>query len=246
MSSTALLGVVQTVCGEIGLPIPTTVVGSTTQQIRQLVAFANVTGDSLRDEADWPVLRKTATITTVNGTAGYTVSLASGGNTYTCSRIITETGWDATNSWYFVGSVDDQEWQRWQYGVQTTPVRRIWRTTADNAIEVFPTPTVNGDSLVVAFITDLWAQTNTGAPSGSLSADTDVHLFNDRLFLLGLKWRFLEAKGLPFAAPKDEYDRIIGVRKAASRPARTISLDGRTGRRHFIDYRNVRESGFGT
>lgn len=245
MSSVALLGIVQTVCGEIGLPIPSTVVGSTTQQVRQLVAFANVTGDSLRDETAWPALRKTAKITTVNGTAGYTVSLASGGNTYTCSRIIQETGWDATNSWYFVGSVNDAEWMQWQYGIMSTPIRRIWRTTSDSTIEVFPVPTTNGDTLALAFVTDLWAQSSTGVPQGALSADTDVHLFNDRLFLLGLKWRFLEAKGLPFVAPKAEYDRIISVRKAAARPQRTLSLDRRATNRHFIDYRNVPDTGFG-
>ena len=243
MSSTALLGIVQTVCGELGLPQPTTVVGTTTMQVKQMVAFANVVGDGLRDEYNWPVLRQTATITTINGASGYTVS----NGAYTCSRIINETGWDATNSWYFVGSVNDVEWAQWQYGIMATPIRRIWRTTDDDAIEVFPVPTVNGDTLTVSFVTDLWARAYAGTPKSTMSADDDVHLFNDRLFIVGTKWRFLEAKGLPFAAPLNEWNDILGKRKAAARPQRTVSLDNRSmRRRRFVDYRNVPDTGFGT
>ena len=246
MSSRALLGVVTAVCREIGLPVPTSVSSSTSQQVVQLVAYANKTGDALRDEANWPVLRKLCTISTVNGTAEYTVSATDGATPLPCTRIVNETGWDATNSWFFVGSVDDQEWNAWQYGVITTPIRKIWRTTADDTIEVFPTPTANGDSLAISFITSYWAKSAGNTFKESLSADDDYHLFNDRLFIEGVKWRFLEAKGLPFGVPKLEYDRLLMQRKAAARPGRTLTLDsGRARMRRFIDYRNVPDTGYG-
>lgn len=245
MAGVTLLSVVTAVCSEIGLPIPSTVVGSTSQQVRQLVAYANMTGDQLRDEFDWPALRKLCTITTVSGTAGYTISALDGATTLPCSRIVQETGWDDTNSWYFLGPINDAEWNAWQYGVRTTPIRKIWRTTSDDAIEMFPTPTANGDSLKISFITSYWARTNAGVLQGSLIADDDVHLYNDRMFVAGVKWRFLEQKGLPFALPKAEYDRMLLARKAASRPGRTVSLDGRRRGIHFVDYRNTPETGYG-
>ena len=246
MSDVTLLGVVQTCCREIGLPVPGTVVGTVTAQVSQFVAFANVTGDALRDDIAWPALRQTATITLISGTTIYTVTPNELTGAYTCNRIIAETGWDATNSWYFVGSVNDVEWAGWQYGVTATPIRRIWRTRSDSSIEIFPEPTSSGDELVLSTVANEWARSAAAAPKTSMAADDDTHLFNDRLFLLGVKWRFLESKGLPFMAPKAEYDAILGVRRAAARPARTVSLDSRRARvRRLVDYRNVPDTGFG-
>ena len=134
----------------------------------------------------------------------------------------------------------------WQYGIGTTPIRKIWRTTSDDAIEIFPTPSSSGDTLNLSFVTTYWAKTVANVFKGSLSADDDYHLFPDRLFVLGVKWRFLETKGLPFAAPKAEYDQMLGVRRAAARPSRTLSLDSRRARnRRLVDYRNVPDTGFG-
>lgn len=246
MSSIALLGVCQTICRELALPVPSTVVGTTTQQVAQMVAFCNVVGDELRDAAEWPALRQAATITTVAGTAIYTVTPNEVAGTWTCNRIIAETGWDATNHWYFVGSINDLEWAAWKNGVIATPIRRIWRTRADASIEVFPEPTTAGDSLVVSTVVNEWARLTDGTPKTAMALDTDTHVFGDRMFLLGVKWRFLEAKGLPFAAPKAEYDQMLGVRRAAARPSRTLSLDSRRARnRRLIDYRNVPDTGFG-
>lgn len=247
MSDTTLLGVVQTVCKEIGIPAPSTCVGSVGAQVTQLVAFANMVGDALRDEADWPVLRKVATITTVSGTSAYDVEGLDGSTVLPCSRIIQQTGWDATNSWYFAGAVNDQQWNAWQYGIGTTPIRKIWRTTSDDAIEIFPTPSSSGDTLNLSFVTTYWAKTVANVFKGSLSADDDYHLFPDRLFVLGVKWRFLESKGLPFGSIAAEYGRVLDVRKAAARPAQTLQMDGGRGRgRHFIDFRNIPPSGFGS
>lgn len=245
MSDVTLLGVCQTVAREIGLPVPATVVGNVTQQVAQLVGFANVTGDSLRDETDWPALRQVATITTSNGTSIYSVVPNELGSGYTTNRIIAETGWDATNKWYFVGSVNDVEWAGWKYGVIATPIRKIWRTRSDSSIEVFPVPS-SADSLALSVIANEWGRTSGGTPKTGLTLDSDTHVFNDRLFILGVKWRFLEAKGLPFAEPLADYQRVLGVRKSAARPARTVSLDSRRARvRRLVDYRNVPDTGFG-
>jgi len=242
MASKNLLGIVQTLCKEIGIPSPTTVAGTPTTQVTQMVAFANQLGDFLRDEYNWPIMRKLTEITTVNGTAGYS---ADPGGGYTCSRIIEETGWDATNFWFFCGSVGDDEWMEWQYGIRTEPVRKIWRTTDDNAIEVFPTPSGAAD-LKFAVIANEWAASSTGTPQTTLGLDGDVHVYNDRLFLLGTKMRFLAAKGLPYGEVEAEFTRLLPIRKAAARPGMTLSLNRRMNAlRPFISYRNVPDTGFG-
>lgn len=246
MSAITLLGIVQTICQEIGLPVPSTATSSSNRQVVQMVAFANQTGDDLRDSADWPPLRKTATISLVSGTAGYTVELVSGGNTFACSRIVNETGWDTTNTWFFAGSVGDVEWNALQYSIGTSGARRCWRTTADNAIEVFPTPTSSGDSLAISFITSAWARSASGSALTALSSNDDYHLYNDRLFILGTKWRFLHSKGLPFDAEIAEYKSTIDRRKAASRPARTVVLGARRGRHRLLGPDNIPDSGYGT
>lgn len=246
MSAITRLGIVQTICDEIGLPVPTTTTSSSNRQVTQMVAFANQTGDDLRDSADWPVLRKTATISVISGTTDYTVELVSGSNTFACSRIVNETGWDSTNSWYFAGSVNDVEWNALQYSIGSTGLKRCWRTTADGTIEIYPTPDSSGDSLKVSFITSSWARSVAGGALTELAADDDYHLFNDRLFILGTKWRFLHSKGLPFDAEIAEYKATIDRRKAASRPARTVRLGARRGRPVLLGTNNIPDTGYGS
>lgn len=236
-----LLSVVSTACRELALPVPTAVAASTDQQTTQMWALANALGQELVQAFDWPVLRKVATLTMVNGTSTYTVV----NGTFACDHIICETGWDSTNQWRFAGSVSDQIWNAWVYGVVTTPIDKIFRTTDIDQVEVFPTPTASGDTLVLSYITADWVTGAASATQSEFLADADVHLFDERLFVLGLKYKFLRAKGLSYDEEYDQFQKQLDLRRAQTRPAQTLSITGGARGPRLLNYDNVPETGYG-
>jgi phospholipase C len=111
---------------------------------------------------------------------------------------------------------------------------------------LFPTPII-GDTFALTFITEQWCYhaDPSIAASTTLTLDTDVHVYPERLFELGVKWRFLRAKGLSYDEERDEFDKELELCRATASPARTLSLTrGRRGV-HFVDYQNVPDTGFG-
>lgn len=246
-----LLTLVSTVCKEIGLPVPAVAASSNEKQTMQLVAYANACGLELMEASEWPWLRKLATINLVATQSVYSIAasaapLAAG--TYTANRLVKDTEFDATNHWRFLGSISDSEWNSWVYGVQTTPIRKIFRTVAEDQIEVWPVPSASSGQLVLNFIANEWVQ-GSGSPrpvQSAFVADTDVHLFDQRLFEVGVKWRWKAGNGLEFAEDRDQYDKRLDLRKAHSRTARRLSLTGGRHAPHFLDYQNVPETGYGS
>jgi len=60
----------------------------------------------------------------------------------------------------------------------------------------------------------------------SPTADTDIPLFDDDLFTLGIKWRFRHHKGLEWQSFRSDYEAVKRAVKTDSLGARTLSLDG--------------------
>jgi hypothetical protein len=79
------------------------------------------------------------------------------------------------------------------------------------------------------------------APYLTIRLDTDLNLFDDEVMRLGLQWRYLESKGLDYAAKRAEHDAIVDSAKARWLGNFSISLG-------VPDYRfprpNVREGGW--
>ncbi len=219
--------------------------GTSTLLDNQFYQHCNDVGTELMRAADWPFLRKLCTVTTVSGTATYTINSGTGATEYTCDRLMADVQYDATNQWRFVGSIDEATWYAYQFGVMTEPIRRIWRLATKTTIEVFPTPTVSGDTLKVPFIAEQWA-TNSGvtAYQKELSAAGDLHLFDWDLFDLQAQWRFMESLGLDYAVTLKRATDTLDQRVAALRNTGTLSLRPRGGRR-LISNANVPDTGYG-
>lgn len=58
MSTTAVLQLVQQAAGEMGIPVPTTLVGNTNQDAIQLLALINACGYEIQRKHDWQALTK--------------------------------------------------------------------------------------------------------------------------------------------------------------------------------------------
>jgi hypothetical protein len=242
-----LLQIVQAVVNETGFgDAPTAVIASTDSTIIQMLALANREGYNLaqNDGANegWPILRKEFTFSTVASQEAYAFP-----SDY--SYIIGQTEWDRTQRWQLVGPATPQEWQLIKSGLSPIGPRRRFRIMRDaatllNKIYLDPIPnTVN--TIVFEYYTTLWCASSGGTPQALFAADTDVPILDDNLFILGIKWRFLRAKGLPYDEEYKEYMELkllLMARMGASRP---LPLGVTNANPILLSNANIPDTGFG-
>lgn len=155
-----VLSIVQDIAREIGVPIPTSLVSSTTDANRQFLALAQDEVNKLR-VYEWPQLSKVFTITLATSTEGYTLP-------YDFDYTINRTAWDTSNDWELLGPLTAQEWEAVQNGVVSSGLHKKFRiqgfySSSANVngdpipgwrIKIHPVPTSaeNGQTLVKEYI----------------------------------------------------------------------------------------------
>lgn len=150
---------------EIGITPPTSVVGSTTLETKQLLALAYREAETLRMGFDWPQLTKEYTFSTANGTANYALPAD-------FDRFALGTFWDRTNHWELLGPITATEWQQIKSGVVSSAPRRRFRVKGvqDNRFYLDPTPT-STDTLVFEYISQNWILPLVWTASATFTAD---------------------------------------------------------------------------
>jgi hypothetical protein len=95
-------------------------------------------------------------------------------------------------------------------------MRGLLAAVADEVMAEEPYQTSLGDQN--------WLQSSTGEPLQAIASDDDVIQFDGRLAMSGLKWRFLQAKGLEFG--ESQRDFTVRMNKLAARANdRVLDLD---------------------
>ena len=229
-----LLTIVQNVTDEVGVDRPTSVVGSTSRTQRQLLALLNSLGKELVRKHDWNFLQTEHTFSTVVDQENYSMPAD-------YARHINDTAWDRSNFWFMRGSMTPQEWQARKSSVVAAGITKRFRVMG-NEFLVEPTPTAV-ESLVYEYISENWTTDSGGSnPSDVFNADTDLTLFDENLLELGLKWKFLSAKGLPYAEEFRTYEQQLAILMAGDQPRYTLNM----GHRRARPAANVPETGLGT
>ena len=218
------LSLVQSVAAKLGLTIPGAVFASTDPAIVQLRTLMNEESGILARggegfDHNWTVLTAEKTFTTV-ATAIQTSAVATDFGWY-----IDETMWNRSIRWPCAGPMTPQQWQNVQ-AVPTGSIRPNFRFIG-TTLEIYPTPAA-GKTIAYEYVSKYWAAV-TGSTTGSLTAmtaDTDAALIEERLIELGVRWRYLKAKGLDYSEDYRTYQIEVG--KAISRDGgrRTQSLSG--------------------
>ncbi len=289
MASLTLLQIIQTVCGELGLVRPSTVVASADLQTQQLYYLTNREGNELFQTTDWTDLQNlnvvniTAAITTTgnlsassgvitgipttagivannwvvsgseipvaarvisvdSGTqvtidmeataAGTGVTLTFAQDTYNIptafDRYINTTHWDRTNRWPILGPDSPQidEWHR--SGIVVTGPRRHFRQVGalPAAYRLWPPPGANEIpwETVFEYVSNTWVLSAGGTGKSSFTVDTDTTLLDPQAIILGVKWRFLQAKQFSYAAQQAEYNDYVSRKTARDGGAQTLSM----------------------
>lgn len=279
--SQTLLQLVQSASAEMGLTVPTQVVGNTDVQVTQLYYLANALGIEISREFPWEAMNKTHsfytqyltttgdvtqntyTLTNLGSTTGLdenwmvsgtginqdtyvvtndsatqvTVSQLSSAS-YTGATIyfsqvmyplpsdydrqIDRTHYDKSKRWEMLGPETPQQWEFLHSSYISTGPRMRYRIM-DGKFQIWPMVSTN-EYLRFEYVSNSWASSSGGTAQSQFLADTDTCVYPDRLMTLGLKRKFLEAKGLNTESVDRDYQRQMAIAKANDAGSATLSM----------------------
>ena len=214
----SLLTIVQDVSNRIGLPVPSSVVGSSDTQVRQLLGLAQQEGKELARRGPWQVLTKEKTIT-ATATEEQTGAIPTD-----FERMIEGTFWNRSQDRRVVGPLTPQKWQMLQTGLYNL----MWDAfrIRGNDLLMSPVP-VAGDTLAYEYVSKYWLTNAAGdTERAAWIADDDVALLDEELITLGVTWRFMKAKGLDYSEAFASYERMVERKLANDGGMAILDLNG--------------------
>lgn len=216
--SLTCLQIIQTACRRIGITAPNAAVGATDPQIIQLVALSEEEGQEHADRARWQSLQTEATFTTVaTELQGALATIAPG-----FESIVNDTIWNRTLRRPVYGPKSQQDWQQAR-AMQLNGPFNSYRIVNDT-IKFYPAP-VAGETCAFEYMSENWVTTSIGGTSSSWTNDADTIKLDDKLFILGVVWRWKAAKGLDYAEDfsKYEHSMIDKIAKDGGKPRLNMS-----------------------
>lgn len=206
--------------GELGLPVPPSAVASTDEQAVQMLALFNSAGNELVRMYEWQFLRKTATITLVEGQSRYPL-------TSDFSKLINQTLWETNNVNSVFGEVTPRQWA--YLNNSSTVVPEYCFIIKNRAFEFAPVPSATNSTLgdiTYEYISNGWLS-SYDIPNTYLNfaqSDLDVIQFDFWLIVKLLKLKMWEAKGLDTAALADDFNRYFANATGQDHGAPVLSL----------------------
>lgn len=210
-----LLTIVQGACDRIGIPRPTAVIGTTDQQVLALLGFAQQEGKELARRGAWQALTSEQTFLSVAS------QTQTGAVPSDLDRFIPETFYNRTRKRQVIGPLSPQEWQA-QLAITATVVYDTFRQRG-NDILMIPTPPA-GDTYAYEYVSKNWCTSAAATNQAAWTADSDVARIEEELFILGLVWRFRQAKGFDYAEAFRSYETQVTQALARDGDKRTLNF----------------------
>lgn len=227
--------IVDSALAELGLP--SAIVGSSSQGllVAQAVALLNSLCLDAVSVHDWQFLMLTASYTGDGTTTAFTMPSD-------FSRQVNQTQWALNNKRPMIGPLSPQQWGWTQYGIVSVGVYFRYRILQDD-FTIFPVPGI-GEQFAFYYISKNWAVDVSNIPKATLTAPTDVPLFDSRLLITGLKLRLWAIKGFDTTQLASEYNFMLQAQIGQDQGAPVIQLSGTDGF-HYIDTSNVPDGSWG-
>lgn len=213
----SLLTIVQNVCGLLALPVPAAVVGSTDKQVIQLFQLLNEQGDDLASVYPWQAIVKEQLFTTTASAAQATAIPVD------FDRFMPNTFFNRTTRRPMTGPITARQWQ-W---IQAQPVySTVYLAFRERTNQYLVAPNAPlGQTIAYEYVSANWAISAGGVGQTSYQADTDLTYLDESLMKLGLRWRFLAAKGLPYSEEMQSYERNLEQSMARDGGSTMITLN---------------------
>lgn len=223
------LDIAKQIAGELALPQPTSLTGSTTPQATQLLAMLNSAGNELLLYYTWQEFLKEWDFTTVVGQGEYPLPSD-------WSYFIDQTQWDRTNHWPLLGPKSPQEWSWLKGGLLAAAPRMRYRVMNNNFL-LWPVPGVltdgNGNpmdfNMAMEYISDNWVVPVSDPDSfaNMVVADGDLVRYNPWLMVKFIKYKFYELKGMETTGVLSDFMRIFNSLTGKDKGAPKLSLSPR-------------------
>lgn len=216
------LSIIQDVCGRLGLPAPTSVVGNTDVQISNLLSLCNEEGQELAARYEWSALQNEATYTTLATEIQGAIATIAPGLNY----IINDTIWNRSLRRPVFGPKTPQGWQQ----NKAFAINGPWSNfrIMGGQLKMYPVPTA-GESCYFEYISKYWCTDSTGATGRSaFAADDDLPVLDEQLITLGTIWRWKKLKGFEYAEDFSTYER------------RVLDAMGRDGSKDWLSISNTK------
>lgn len=234
-----VLELAQCAADQVGTTAPSSLI-TTGQPEKQWKNLLIAEAQFLRNQCVFPQQKRTFTVTSVASQAEY----AFPDDFYAA---LPGTEYDSETELPFIGPLSDARFNELLYGVSETG-RREYRVFGQDlnsspaAVQsklVFVTaPSSNGEEYTInyvsknLFLPTSWNSSST-TPVETISANTDLCVFDDDIVLEGIKWRWLKAKGMDYSAEFALHQKLIGPAQARWKRTYRGSMTGQRRRSSY-------------
>lgn len=212
----SLLSIIKNVAIKVGVNVPSSVIGSTNQEVVELLAFANEEGRELTRRHNWQIIRKEKTFTSLA-----TEEQAALPSDF--DHFINETFWNRTRKHPLNGPLTPQQWQYNKSWV-SSPVTDSF-TVRGGKILINPVPTA-GETMAYEYISKNFCQSSSLVGQSEWLADTDTGVLDEALMELGTLVRFKLSKGLDAGSDIAKYDTQVMIAGGQESPKATLNMAG--------------------
>lgn len=223
---------------ETGYTPPSTFIGNTGQDARRMVAVVNRAGQQLA-RMPWQYLIRDVTVS-VSSTAIYSLPA----DFY---QLISNTGWKDSDP--VIGPMTNQEWAYFTNAVASTGIHhrfRIYVQLTNSApvkrLQIDPVISGTAAAFVFNYHTDHWVVDSSATTTTAWSVETQDPMVDSQLLSLAVRWRWKQAKGLPYAEEYEEYRRALNREKARENgQGSKLRMDAA----YTLDAPNIPDTGIG-
>ena len=211
----------------LGLPSPTTAIGSTDETALQMVALLQETVEELSNLGGWRNLSDEWEITLSPPTLAYALPDDFNG-------IVDSTEWDTTSRHPVVGSVPDPVWKELKARLITGTTLYLQYQLIDDTLTFLSIPSA-ADKITIIYNTRKWFVSSDGTTFKDVpTANDDIIRFDPNAVVQWLKMKWRQAKGFDITAAKNDaeqavssaFDRDISAPRLSLVPRNSVKLLG--------------------
>lgn len=216
----SMLTTIQHFCLRTGISKPTTVYGSTDNQVLQIMALLEEEGNDLAGRGNWERITFEATHTSLAAESQGAMSTIATNN---FRSFKSDTTWDRTEN-LPLRVIDGPDWQAEKGFSSTSPRFRI--RVRGGELLATPTPPA-GNTWAFEYTSWNWILDDDGSTYKQyFTEDADELLLPEPILLMGLRWRWKKEKGFDYEEDFNTYEKMVETELARQGVKQTLHMDG--------------------